>query len=611
MKTKCKLSFCKTAVIAVLYFVFASNLFTQPQHYNFNAATGNNVFPFGIYASTGKTIQTLYLPNAFGNPTPAPSGNITKIYFQAVSTGSTTYTQLTIKMGQTTDTDLPAAWYTGSMTTVFSQSNYNITTTMDQFAAITLTTPFNYDPTKSLVVEITQCGYSGPGFGVRNTTLSGIKRNAGPGSASACPHSYFNNGGITTHTGIDVAPVNCTYTWGTNTSGTTNILQAVWTVNNNICWVAGGAGTVRRTTDGGTTWTNANPNPGVINGDIYNLWALDANTALVTTSPGATFIYRTTNGGTNWTQVFTQAGGFTDAIVMSNATTGYAYGDPVGGRWSLWKTVNGGATWDSTGMYLDQNASEAGWNNAMCVIGNNIWFGTNGTRVYHSTNGGATGSWTFGVTTGNVSTYGVWFTSPTDGICVGTIVQKTTNGGTTWVNAGSVGGAGNMTSIGGSGNNWWLTRGNNIYGSTDFGATWTGPGYTGTQALWGLNVGAGANCLAGWSVGATGTLIRLNGVPVAINDPSVNIPNQFMLEQNYPNPFNPSTVIKFSIPKSGNVKLVVSDILGKEVTVLFDGVKTAGNYQVEFDGSKLSSGIYFYSISSGEFKETKKMLLIK
>jgi photosystem II stability/assembly factor-like uncharacterized protein len=406
-------------------------------------------------------------------------------------------------------------------------------------------------------------------------------------------------------------PPACNYTWASQTSGTANLLQAAWTVNSSVAWIAGAAATVRRTTDGGTTWTDANPNTGVINGDVYNICAIDANNALLTTSPAATFIYRTTNGGTNWTQVFTQAGGFIDAIVMKDASTGFAYGDPVSARWSLWKTINGGATWDSTGLYLAQVGTEAGWNNAMCIVGNNIWFGTNNTKVYRSTNFGATGSWTAGVTTGNVSTYGVWFTSGTNGICTGTIVQVTTDGGATWTNGGTVGGSGNMTSVGGSGTNFWLTRGTNIYGSSDFGATWTAPGFTGTQALWATNIAVTAGCLAGWSSGAAGTVVKLNGIPVGVSSNNNEVPNSYILSQNYPNPFNPQTTISFNIPSSGITSLAVYDIMGREVTVLVNEMKTAGRYSVTFDGTNLSSGVYFYKLTSGTFVESKKMLLIK
>ncbi|MCC7159583.1 MAG: T9SS type A sorting domain-containing protein, partial [Ignavibacteria bacterium] len=98
---------------------------------------------------------------------------------------------------------------------------------------------------------------------------------------------------------------------------------------------------------------------------------------------------------------------------------------------------------------------------------------------------------------------------------------------------------------------------------------------------------------------------------VGINNPISQIPNTYKLEQNYPNPFNPTTNIKFGLPNAGNVKLVVFDILGREVTTLVNEYKIAGIYTVDFDASMYSSGVYFYRIESGDFSQTKKMLLIK
>jgi len=89
------------------------------------------------------------------------------------------------------------------------------------------------------------------------------------------------------------------------------------------------------------------------------------------------------------------------------------------------------------------------------------------------------------------------------------------------------------------------------------------------------------------------------------------IPASYKLNQNYPNPFNPTTNIQYSIPINGLVKIVVYDILGKEVATLVNEVKTAGVYIVDFDASSLSSGIYFYKITSGNFSNIKKMILIK
>ncbi|MFZ1853033.1 MAG: SBBP repeat-containing protein, partial [Nitrosomonas sp.] len=98
---------------------------------------------------------------------------------------------------------------------------------------------------------------------------------------------------------------------------------------------------------------------------------------------------------------------------------------------------------------------------------------------------------------------------------------------------------------------------------------------------------------------------------VGIKQLSSILPNRFSISQNYPNPFNPSTKIKFDIAKSGLVKLIIFDISGKEVASLVEENLSPGSYETEFDGSKLTSGVYFYKIETGSFTETKKMLMIK
>lgn len=88
-------------------------------------------------------------------------------------------------------------------------------------------------------------------------------------------------------------------------------------------------------------------------------------------------------------------------------------------------------------------------------------------------------------------------------------------------------------------------------------------------------------------------------------------PEVFSLSQNYPNPFNPTTKINFSIPKQGFVTLKVYDMLGKEVATLVNETKFAGNYSVDFNGSNLPSGTYFYRIETDDFSDVKKMILVK
>jgi len=88
-------------------------------------------------------------------------------------------------------------------------------------------------------------------------------------------------------------------------------------------------------------------------------------------------------------------------------------------------------------------------------------------------------------------------------------------------------------------------------------------------------------------------------------------PSSFQLDQNYPNPFNPSTTIKYSIPDEGYVKLAVYNMLGEEVATIVNGTQKAGRYEVVFDASKLSSGVYVYRIEAGSFVSSKKLMLLK
>lgn len=119
------------------------------------------------------------------------------------------------------------------------------------------------------------------------------------------------------------------------------------------------------------------------------------------------------------------------------------------------------------------------------------------------------------------------------------------------------------------------------------------------------------------------SIVTVNGYPDTIRNIDVDFsitsvvekgiaPKEFRLMQNYPNPFNPSTILEFSIPSNGRVKLTVTNILGQDVAVLFNGIGQAGvNYKVQFDGSNLTSGIYFARLEFGGRYLTKKIVLVK
>ena len=92
---------------------------------------------------------------------------------------------------------------------------------------------------------------------------------------------------------------------------------------------------------------------------------------------------------------------------------------------------------------------------------------------------------------------------------------------------------------------------------------------------------------------------------------TLTLPNEFNLSQNYPNPFNPSTTIEFSLPKSEYIELKVYNILGKEVSTLVSKKLNQGNHTYQFDGKNLASGVYYYQLVAGDYREVKKMILLR
>ena len=470
-------------------------------------------------------------------------------------------------------------------------------------------TPYMYTG-GHLLIELRHTGFTGTS---RSTEAASTSSSGYGTDFSACwTGNYTGTSGsqgnfVTVRLNSSTAGI-CAYSWESQTSGTTNAFNTVKAVSDMIGWAGGANATVRKTTDGGVTWTDGNPNPGVINGTIYAIESFGADTAWCTTSPAAAFIYRTTNGGANWVQVHTQTGGFFNAIKFQNRTTGFIQGDPVGGRWSLWRTTDAGATWDSAGMYLQQAGSEAGWNNSVTLRGTTLWMGTNNTKVYKSTDFGST--WTSSPTTGSLNGYSMDFSSSSLGIVGGTAVVKTTDGGSTYSSAITLPGTGNILGIGGTGDIFWAGRGAAIYMSTDAGDTWASH-FTPSGTVNAMDIVEDGDCATGWAVGATGSISRLSGLLVGVGNNNTELPETFRLEQNYPNPFNPSTTISFSMPKADNVELKVYDLLGREVATLISGFRVAGSYRMDFNASHLSSGVYIYRLQAGDFVESKRMTLIK
>jgi len=107
-------------------------------------------------------------------------------------------------------------------------------------------------------------------------------------------------------------------------------------------------------------------------------------------------------------------------------------------------------------------------------------------------------------------------------------------------------------------------------------------------------------------------MLKYLGVATAVaGSGSGNLPERYLLSQNYPNPFNPTTVIGYQVPVVSDVKLIVYDLLGREVAMLVNEREAAGSHSVQFNASGLASGVYLYKLTTGSFVQTRKMILLR
>ncbi|MGB2869767.1 MAG: T9SS type A sorting domain-containing protein [Bacteroidota bacterium] len=254
--------------------------------------------------------------------------------------------------------------------------------------------------------------------------------------------------------------------WRQVPSGFANTIWSVHVVDDSIVWAGGSGGAVLLSTDGGETWKKK------LFGteDVYNVRGLDALTAFATSSGSETVIKKTTDGGTTWTTVYAKPGGFINSIVMRDAMTGIATGDPVNGYWTLLKTTDGGTTWlDLPPVAAAQG--EVGYNNATCVLDQTIWFTTNNPKAYKSTDYGET--WT-SYPTLHAELNGVSFSDSLHGVS-GTrngVVDYTVDGGKTWKMAKTGSGGLILGCVAVDYQTFYLTSGDRVFKSSDGGARW-------------------------------------------------------------------------------------------------------------------------------------------
>jgi photosystem II stability/assembly factor-like uncharacterized protein len=412
--------------------------------------------------------------------------------------------------------------------------------------------------------------------------------------------------------------------WAMQVDGADAALFSVHAVNPSVVWTAGGDGLgsfplVLRTTDGGATWLDRTGD--MASADLYCISGVDANRAWAGTGDGR--IFSTVNGGTTWTlQSYPgRQSPFINGIRMFSDGTGYAQGDPPGdGKFVVLKTTDFGGNWAHVDNEPQGTPGEAGWNNSFWwTDASHGWFGTNHSRVWRTTDGGA--SWS-SASTGAGNSFGVSFRDPSSGYAIHDLgyVAHTTNGGQSWTGLPSATGDNILAVSAAAGtSSAWFVSASAPYHTRNEGLTWTAESLF--PFIGSLNHISFADTTAGWVVTSFGEVLKyIPSTVTGVQDAApAEAPMGIALLQNYPNPFNGSTRITYTLhgTTASRITMRVFDLLGREVSVLADGIQEAGDHAVVFDARDHASGMYICVLDavplngSASFRLTRPMVLIR
>jgi photosystem II stability/assembly factor-like uncharacterized protein len=373
-----------------------------------------------------------------------------------------------------------------------------------------------------------------------------------------------------------------------------------------------------RSTDNGSTWIQVLGPSSVY--EVFSItFDLSGNLLVGTYKAG---LYRSTNNGDSWTLLSSSTGPnnlpVDDILAVAVPPSGTIFASDYG---EIYKSTDNGSTWsnskNSTGGSNGGFWTIAYGSSRVYISGSNDWF-------YHSTNDGSTWNW-MGSSSGltkaplslAVNSSGIIFAGTSGGG-----IYKSNDLGLNWTAANH-----NLTTsyintvaIDSAGLIYAGTSSNGIYVSTDTGANWS----EWNNGLTNLDIRSIAfdhlgNVYAGaYKTSGAGGVWRSRAFPVEVKNETGILPNTFSLLQNYPNPFNPSTTIEFTLAEKSKVTLKVIDLLGRTLITLVDGeMPNDVRHRVTFDGSRFTSGVYFYRMNvqpdgqARAFTQTKKFMLLK
>jgi photosystem II stability/assembly factor-like uncharacterized protein len=375
-------------------------------------------------------------------------------------------------------------------------------------------------------------------------------------------------------------------------------ISCIYFADKDTGWAGSRGPLLLRTYDGGNHWQMAYPDSIK---DIRVIYALNGEEFFLggTATNGQGILMKTNDGGLHWQQRLFYSPFALRSIVFVSDSVGFI--SPADTRTVLIKTIDRGISWSEITLdtAIHNIRGEMGFFNrkfgwiqsgARTTNAGNTWqtipqipgpfsfvdslegwsIQDQGNSIYKTTNGGI--SWNLNTSlTQNISTRDIVFVSKQVGwvLCSNsTYLFKTTDGGNIWKKQEYPGQAYNLFCFD-SNNLWCIGRG--IIHTTS------------------------------------------GGEPTSVFEEQYHKqnPDQYLLYQNYPNPFNPSTTIRYSVAKNGLVLLKIYDMLGREVKTLVNEEQAAGKYSVVFDGLRIASGVYFYTLCAGDFTSTKKFILLK
>lgn len=331
------------------------------------------------------------------------------------------------------------------------------------------------------------------------------------------------------------------------------------------------SGRIMRSTDHGATWSQTWTGNLTSYGMPLEMDPNNPNNMVL--GPDNSILLKSTDFGATWNNLTAQQFVSPCDITINHGNSLLMYlGDSSPSK--LWKSTDGGVTWTTKNNVGSSEIPMIGISQLdTTIVFHTVW---SGGSVYRSTNIGEN----FSVSSSTSSSWGCDISKddPT-----AFLFHTYSSSGSITLNSGT-----SYTSVGG-------------IGSPNAGVLYLEKGEVFAQGT------GSAVFKLGITYNVTSTPVVITGITTG----NGSIPTEYALIQNYPNPFNPVTRIKYQLPEKGLVKLTVYDIRGVEVSTIVNGVQNAGTYDIEFNGSRLSSGVYYYKLETNGFVETKKMMLVK